>query len=229
MSKNEESERQMGLKEILRPLIPILKVGRVECSYALRLTPTGKYTFYDTQEFLRKEFDDYIIVKEESKKLKEHFHAILFTKMYEEEVREKVRTFLKLYFTEAPKRGDANRQYNLSEIEDLELALTYILKDGGTMSVSDNISQDTLDSLKKKSYKKFSKEDFAKALELLKTKFKEEDSKIGEMMVDIIRLKALYRQPVNITQIYQMCLGFYIHQNPSYAKIIVEGFLSRLQ
>jgi len=48
------------------------------------------------------------------------------------------------------------------------------------------------------------------------------------MMVDVIRLKALYRQPINTMQIYQMCLGFYIHANPYYANQLVENFLSRL-
>lgn len=219
---------QIDIRSIVRPLIPILKVDRVESTYALRLTPLGKYTFDDIISFLGT-FDEYIVVKEESKKLKEHYHAIVFSKLFEEEVRGKIRGFLQTYFTEPPKRGDANKQYNLSEIDNLEQAITYILKDGGDVSMSLGINTEYLDTLKKKSYRKYSKEEFAKALEELKKKFKDEDTSIGDMMTAICQLKGLYRQPINLNQIYQMVLGFYIHNNPHKASSFVSEFLSRLQ
>lgn len=214
------------IKEFVSPLVPILKDGRVECTYALRMTPLGKYVFYDLQNFL-KTFDDYICAQEQSKKNKEHYHIILFTKMYEEEVREKIREFLNKYFTDPPKRGDANKQYNLSETNDLAMSITYILKDGGEITLSENINDAYLDTLKKKSYKKYSKEDFAKSLEVLKTKFKDEDPKIGDMMESVVKLKALYRQPINMTHIYQMCVSFRVHNDPTRSAEYVQNFLSR--
>jgi len=216
------------IRKTLSPLIPILKDDRVECTYALRLSPLDKYVFYDIKSFLET-FDHYIVVKEESKKRKEHYHAIVFSKLFEEEVREKIRTFLQIYFKDPPKRGDANKQYNLSEIEDLEQSIIYILKDGGEMFISTGINDEYLETLKKKSYRKYSKEEFAKALDELKKKFKDEDTSISDMMTAICQLKGLYRQPINLNQIYQMVLGFYIHTNPYKAPQFVGEFLSRQQ
>ena len=62
-----------------------------------------------------------------------------------------IRAYLKTIFTDPPKRGDANKQYNLSEIDELELALIYILKDGGENFCSSNIDFEVLSDLKKKS------------------------------------------------------------------------------
>lgn len=214
------------IRSMVRPLIPILKVDRVNCTYAIRLSPLEKYSINEVKGFLE-QFDDYIIIKEESKKRKEHYHAIVFSKLFEEEVREKIRCFLQIYFTEPPKRGDANKQYNLSEIEDLEQSIIYLLKDGGEVFMSTGINQEYVETLKKKSYRKYSKEEFAKALDELKKKFKDEDTSISDMMIAICRLKGLYRQPINLNQIYQMVLGYYIHTNPYKADSFVSEFLSR--
>lgn len=212
---------------MVRPLIPILKVERVECTYALRLSPLGQYTFNELKGFLET-FDDYIYVREESKKQKEHYHVVVFSKLFEEEVRDRIRVFLQIYFTGPPRRGDANKQYNLSEIDDLEQSIIYILKDKGEVFVSDGINTEYLETLKKKSYRKYSKEEFAKALDELKKRFKDNDTSIADMMIGICQLKGLYRQPVNLNQIYQMCLGYYIHTNPYKAEAFVSDFLSRL-
>lgn len=218
-----------NIRDYSQTLIPILKSGIVESTYALRLTPMDKYAIPEIVCFL-KTFDDYIFTEEISKKLKVHYHVVLFTKLYEDEVREKIREFLNLYFTEPPKRGDANKQYNLSEIVDLELSIIYILKDGGKLLYSSNINYDVLESLKKKSYKKFSKEDFAKQLEEIKSRFKENHSiKLVDMMTLVVQLKAEYRQPVNMTHIYHMCLSFSIHNKPQLAEDYVREFLSRYQ
>lgn len=223
-----------NLQDYTKTLIPILKSGKVESTYALRLTPMEKYGISEIINFLQM-FDDYVFTEELSKKLKVHYHVVLFTKLYEDEVREKIREFLSLYFTEPPKRGDANKQYNLSEIVDLELSLIYILKDGGDKNTiwlfySNNINYDTLQQLKKKSYKKFSKEDFAKQLEEIKSRFKENITiNLMDMMTLVVQLKAEYRQPINMTHIYHMCLSYSIHNKPQLANDYVREFLSRYQ
>jgi len=221
-----KSRELISVKGHFKTLIPILKSGEVESNYALRLTPQGKYGVDEVTEFCRT-FSDYIFVEELSKKKIVHYHVVLFTSDFEDVVREKVRIFLSYYFTEPPRRGDANKQYNLSEINDLDLAITYILKDEGIINVSSNIDMDELDKLKKKSYKKYSKDDFAKALEELKVKFKEDSSSIGDMMESIVLLKSVYRQPVNMNQIYQMCISYDVHNNRNKASFYVQEFLSR--
>lgn len=225
---NNVNENRL-LKEVTTPLIPILKASKVESTYALRMTPLGTYSLPQIKEFLNNSFDDHILVREESKKLKEHYHAVIFTSLYEEDVRLLIRGFLGKYFTDPPKRGDANKQYNLSETDDLELSIIYILKDASVVSISSNINIEYLDSLQKKSYKKYSKEDFAKALELLKKGFKDNGTRLDDMMIRVVQLKALYRQPVNLSYIYQLCLSYDIHNSPHKADSYVREFLSRYE
>lgn len=214
------------LKKEGKSLIPILKTSQVESTYALRLTPMDKYTLQDIKDFLGV-FDDYVIVEETSKKLKLHYHAIIFTKLYEDEVRERIRGFLNKYFKEPPKRGDANKQYNLSETGDLELSLVYLLKDGGPITYSQNINDEYLETLKKQSYKKYSKDEFSKQLEELKKRFKTNDTRLDDMMIEVTKLKALYRQPINMTYIYQSCVSYRVHNSPDRAEEYVREFLSK--
>lgn len=213
-----------------RRSLPIMNVEGVESTpYALRLTPFDKYGDDQLLDFLgfRSFFQGYIMVKETSKKSKEHYHIVLWSHMNEDDVRQQVREFLEEFFPEPAKRGDANKRYNLSEVESIELSIAYLLKDSTEFFTSPNIDRDYVESLRKKSYKKFSKEDFAKELELLKAAFKENDTILGDMMISIIQLKSLYRQPINLNYIHQMCLSYHIHNRPSRAGQIVLDFLSR--
>jgi len=214
------------IEKSLQSLIPILKTGKVESTYALRVTPLDKYDLPQLKMFLET-FNDYIMCEETSKKNKKHYHAVIFTNLYEDDVRKKIREFLSIYFVDPPKRGDANKQYNLSETNDLEIAIIYILKDSGIVYTSDNINTKTLEELTKKSYKKYSKEDFASQLELLKASFKENDTRLDDMLIELVRLKALYRQPINMSYLYQLCLSYRIHNQPSRSEDYVREFLSR--
>jgi len=212
-------------------LSPILIVDRVESTpYALRLTPQGKYDIDQIKDVLFiNTITDYIISKEESKKGVIHFHAVLWTVLNEKDLRNEIGIFLKKYFLGAPKRGDANKQYNLKACIDLQKTVTYLLKDGGDVNYSSNINNVSINELKNLSYKKFSKDDFASELEVLKERFKQNDVVLSDMMIEVVRLKSLYRQPVNLNYIYQMCLSFDVHNKPSRASSYVHDFLSRYQ
>jgi len=208
---------------------PILTHTLVESTqYALRLTPDNMYGVLEIEEFL-KNFQEWIYSLEISKKTKEHYHIVLWSKDDEETVREYVRGFLKKYFINKSKRGDANKQYNLSEIEDLTMAVTYLLKDQGIIKYSNGVDSKTIDRLSKQSYKKFSKEEFAKSLDELKKTFKDTSPSLGHMMTEVVKLKSLYRQPVNLNYINQLCISFDIHNNPSKAEDYVRNFLSRYE
>lgn len=214
------------LLQEMNVVIPILQRENVQSTaFALRLTPHDKYGDAEIKAFLTP--FEYIYVNEVSKKKKPHSHIVLFTELDEDALREKIREFLKLYFTEKPKQGDANKQYNLSEVDDIELAVTYILKDGGQY-FQQGLKEDVIEDLKKKSFRKFSKAQFQTELERLKKAFKDNDTGLDIQMNQIVQLKSLYRQPVNLNQIYQMCLSFHIHNKPTRSDQFVSNFLSKV-
>lgn len=215
-----------------QPLIPILKAEKEESTegsfFCARFTPLGKYELEILKNFVETITTEYVISRELSKKDKEHFHVLLHTEKYEFDLRDSIRAFLKIHFPEPPRRGDANKQYNLQECIDEEHALIYLLKDKGTTLVGTGINLDALESRRNKSYQKYSKEEFAKELQEIKDKFKELKWTLAEMMIAIVRLKGKYRQPINMNYIYQLCLSCEIHNNPNHADEYVQNFLSRL-
>lgn len=216
------AERESG------SLLPIIKTPEVESTfYVLRLTPMGKYSKGDVEKLMKLFGDTYICSKENSKKDVEHYHCVFSSSLYEHEVREQIRTFLGLFFTDKPKRGDANKQYNLQESLDYEQAIIYILKDSGEIIYGDNIESAAIDRYKKKSFAKYSKAEFAKELEEIKANFKVKRMSLGDMMVSVVRLKAKYRQPINLNYIYQLCLSCEIHNFPIRAEQYVDDFISK--
>jgi len=206
---------------------PILTHNKVESTcYALRLTPLDKYGVEEIDKFLQGNSSDWIHSLELSKGGKPHYHIVMWSDKDEETVRQSIRDFLLPFFPK-PKRGDANKQYNLSEVQDIEMSITYILKDGGELKYSKGINETELEKYKKQSYKKYSKQEFASKLEELKKQFKAGDLDIREMMEKVVLLKSVYRQPINMQHIYQMCLSFEIHNKPRMAACYVQDFLSR--
>lgn len=217
----------------VRDLLPIIDPTWVESTtkmYALRLTPFDKYTKDDILYDLLNtdKIQHYIATRETSKKDKEHFHLVLWSLESEKTLRAYVKEFLDRKMGEKKVLGEGNKRYNLSEARDLEQAIIYILKDGDDIYCSSFINQDVLEKMKKLSYKKYSKEDFGKAFEELKIQFKAERTSVETMMTRVVELKSLYRQPVNMTYIFQMCLSFDIHNNPSHARSCVKDYLSRI-
>lgn len=146
--------------------------------------------------------------------------------MDEDEVREKIRLFLKEYFPEPDKRGDANKRYNLSEVEDIAKSVSYLLKDGDYIA-GDGIDPDALMYYKKKSFKKFRAQDFNAALEDIKNKFKGNDKLLKrDMMIEIVKLKAQYRQVINLRYIDQLCTSFWVRNDLSRAERVVDEYLN---
>lgn len=227
---NTQEQLTKHLPRDKETLLPIIKAPQVESSYyVLRLTPFDKYNFKDAELFIRSLTDTYAMSREVSKKDKEHYHIVMCLDKDEDSLREEIRTFLKLYFTEKAKRGDANKQYNLQECLDFEQAIKYILKDGGELSYGSNIDDKALMSRKNLSYAKYSKAEFAKELEEIKEKFKANQWELSDMMVAVVKLKAKYRQPINMNYIHQLCLSCHIHNRPNYAHTVVNAYLERVQ
>lgn len=183
--------------------------------YALRMTPLGKYTSVQLEEFIKGLTNTYVFSQELSKKEKEHYHCVLNVELDDFELRERVREFLRKMFPGPAKRGDANKQYNLSECIDPQQSIVYILKDGGELHYGDNIDSTKLESYKKLSYKKYDGQEFSERLNEIKTRVKDTPNmKMVDIMALLINLKVTYRQPVNMNYLYQLSLSLYLHNNP---------------
>lgn len=214
-------------------LLPIIKrefVNSIDTDYQyylLRMTPFDKYSMEELEIFIKTITTCYIITQEVSKKDKDHYHIVLVCEVDEEPLRALIRDFLKKYFTEAPKRGDANKQYNLQVSKDFQQSIIYILKDGGLIKSGEAINADEIQKYKKQSYQKYSKAEFQKEFEALKVKYKGDITSLSDMMEGVVKLKAKYRQPINMMYVYQVCLSFFIHNNEQYAEQYVQEFLSK--
>jgi len=206
-------------------LIPILNPLNVECTlYMLRLTPFDKYNRTDVESFLSTITNNWICAKENSKKLTEHFHCTIYDDVEEELLREKIRTFLKIKFTDPAKRGDANKQYNLTVADSVEKGINYTVKELN-ITYGSGMNPEYINKRLKASFQKFDKAVFAKKLEDIKKIFKESYQSIGELMERIVQLKAEYRQPINLIQIHQLALSCLVNRDPTQAENLVRRFL----
>jgi len=206
-------------------LIPILKPLEVECTlYMLRLTPLNQYVRAQIEDWLASFTANWVVARENSKKAKEHFHITIYDVLDEEELRGRIRSFLALYFTEPAKRGDANKQYNLTVAESVDKAINYTVKELD-ITYGSGMDKKYMDSRIKSSYLKFDKHTFAKAIDELKNTYKTTDMTLQEFMIHFVKLKAQYRQPINLNYIYQTAIACQINREPKYAITYVEDFL----
>ena len=226
--------------EPLPIVVPYFKVGgHVESThvYQLRLTPYGRYTLDSAIDYFDPLIDDWVVTVESSKKGKEHFHFLLYSDSLnvKEDVAELVSVFLHRYWTSAErKRGYGNKQYNLQVTTDAEQALTYILKDGGILRSTPIFTTDLLSTYRVKSFPKFSKDEFQIEFEQLKKNFKERlpgaegGTSLEYFMIEFVKLKAKYRQPIKLSYIYEVGLANYLHRNPEESKRVVRDYLDKL-
>lgn len=224
---NSKIEEFFDKKKTTEGLLPIINPLNVECTqlYMLRLTPQGKYDRTELESWLGSITDNWVCAKENSKKLVEHFHCTIYDDLEEDQLREKIRIFLKKHFTDAPKRGDANKQYNLTVATSVEKALNYTVKE---LQITYGPGMDPLymDKRIKASFLKFDKGEFSNKLEDLKKNFKESKMTLGDFMISFIQLKALYRQPINIGYAYQLALSCEVNRNPDVAEQYVSDYLN---
>lgn len=210
-------------------LLPIVKCSHSESTpYMMRLTPFGKYGSTEIIQFMEGFIgtDIYLFSQEMSKRDKLHFHICFYSSREEDSIRDCIRKFLLEKFDGVNNKGDSNKRYNLTEVQEFEQSVVYILKDGGEIFYGSQIDVDNVSSYKKFSYKKYSKEDFASELEDLKKKFKDEDTSVREMMIAIVKLKSTYRQSIRIRNVYEMVISYNIHNDLSRSERFVDDFLS---
>jgi len=199
--------------------IPILMCDKVisdkEHWYMLRLTPMDKYDIHCVTAMLIdvQYANHWLISTETSAKGKLHFHC-LFT--CEFDPRGNIKNWLSELFPGPWKKEDGNKRYNLELVTDLRKCMTYIVKDGSYIN-STTINPDYIADCVKKSFKKYSKEEFTLRFEKLKADYKEDIITNKELRAAIIRLKGEYRQPINLTRISEIVLSCMVNKDPSLA------------
>uniref|UniRef100_UPI0040481F8A hypothetical protein n=1 Tax=Shewanella sp. TaxID=50422 RepID=UPI0040481F8A len=152
-------------------LIPILNPLNVECTlYMIRLTPDGRYNAVHIQKFLSSITDNWICARENSKKAKEHYHCTIYDRFEEEYVRSKIREFLLIYFPEPAKRGDANKQYNLTIADSVEKGINYTVKETD-ITYGKGMDPKYMEKRIKASFLKFDRASFQTKVEKLKKDF----------------------------------------------------------
>lgn len=210
-------------------LLPIIKSPEVESTwYCLRLAPLGKYGTDEVVEFLNLLSDSWIMGKEHSEKEKLHFHIAILCSKDEDELRECVRVFLKVYWPEKGKRGDGNLRYNLQTAYDMERAIKYAIKDKGDKTFGTNINPEFIERCSKEAFKKLSKETFTKMLETLRNKFMTTPTMtMNEYMVEFVQMKAELCQPINLNYIHQMAMSISVLRDKEEAYKFVGEFLVR--
>lgn len=212
MNKVEEEDFEDEIEEF--PPLPNIEVGTELCKseegvplggtvIVMRITPPNPQT--DTLEEACLQFlqdpvcEKWIMVREYAPKTKKlHYHFVVQISITDEQFR----TELKNFFPEL----NSGHLYNLQISEDPLQALVYVLKDKGKYW-SSGISAEWIDKCQKASYKKYSKEAFAKELDKLDTKFLCNLDKVNNIqkyfkvqedyLTELSMLKASYNQNQN--------------------------------
>lgn len=88
--------------QVENTLLPIVKCSFDQSTqvFTLRLTPLNEYSYQKAKDFIESISLEYIISQENSKKDKLHFHSVIWTNLDDEQLREFIRDFIKLYSTE---------------------------------------------------------------------------------------------------------------------------------
>lgn len=213
--------------------LPILMVGSsgqvVDSScYMVRLTPMGRYTRKAVIEWLDSGIDPYIISTESSSKGEEHYHLLIFSNLSEEAVREDVKEFVYFYWPKNERgRGFGNKQYNFQVVEDFMAYGKYLCKDGD-IQYSLSINPKFITYCKQKSYKKFDKKTFQTEFESIRDEYKTGIHRVLWFMTEYAKLKAKYRQSINMQHIYQVALSNEFHVRPNKVEYIMREYLEKI-
>lgn len=192
--------------------------------YVLRLTPLEMYTVQDFIEWLDHNIntDKYVIAVELTPQV--HFHAVIETD--DVDFRTTLRqSFLYTYWPDGERpRGWGNKQYNLQECSDIDLAISYALKNKGEVHIK-GFTSEYIEERKNASFPKNKRLDFKTELINLRNEFMESEMDIREFMIKMAQLKSRYDQQVNMHHIYCYALSIDIKRDPQHAEQLVEEFL----
>lgn len=202
--------------------IPLLKCDNVKSDskwYSIRLTPDMETDFGrgDIIELLDTiNPGEWLICTELSPKKKVHYHVALRSIFDSDAVKNDFTDFLRNIYTAKWKKEDGNKRCNFKATDDIVQYIKYMCKDGD-YKIGENINPEYVKWAVSKSFKKYSKEAFAVALQQIKNDYQDDKITLVQLRRSIIRLKGEYGQPINIQRINDMVLGLHIKKDPSYA------------
>jgi len=127
-------------------------------TYVIRMTPHDKFTMDQLKEYIHKEpsFCKYVLAQETVPR--PHYHLVVTTDVsFEiEDVRGTIKAFLIPFWVKDDlklPRGFGNKQYNLQVAEDVDLAISYALKESN-LYVYEGYSADYIQQRKEASFQK---------------------------------------------------------------------------
>lgn len=220
-------------KEMEGCLLPIINTPELKSTtpwyvYMLRMTPDGKYSRGHLEAYIDNLSQRrYVCAMENSKKSKIHFHITIVSHLEEEEIRDAIREFLKVAFPDPPKRGDANKQYNLTLARDVNKAFRYTIKEKD-ITYGDGIKKSYMDKCLKTAYLKFDKHTYKTKYEAIRDNYLEYDLTDSDLFIKIVQLKADYRQPINMAQIHQQVISCICHKYPHRTEQFVNDYIAKI-
>lgn len=233
----EDSSKSSKIDELSSPPImdskEVRKFNNVEMKellssnqkYSLRITLVDRdlnSMFKSFNEF----YGDIKFVMSVEKKgtASQHFHL-----SYEGGTLKDERKKLKDFFQSQQIVTKGNKTYSLSEVTS-DNFVSYVLKDGDYLF--NGYTQEYIDTQFKKSYKKFTKNDFAEQLHMLEDKYLTTEQntpfnqkptyQIEDFVSDFIALKVSYKQIICYTYITKYARMLYYKKNPQCIRQISE-------
>lgn len=217
-------------------------INRIEdIKYVLRMTPDNKFHDNVLIDHLSKHFDKFILAVEVAPK--EHFHAVIWTEMELQDVRDIITEQFLYHYWPVRGRGFGNAQYNLQvakteeEVEEdsknkhkeyfkmYDRAVSYCVKDHDIIA-SEGLSTEYIDKCIDESFAKKDIATFKIQLRKLEIEFKDTpEMGIDYYMIRYIQLKAKYEQAVRLLDAHGHALSALIRRDPKEASDLVEAYL----
>lgn len=198
---------------------------KIACHFRMKIT--SENGIQDVAQYFQDNFDRYILAGE-FKPGNDHIH-VLFD-LTEEDVSSRFRMFRPKILEQFKIKG--NKDYSLSICKDLEATKRYILKEGLDHVKYKGYTPEDIELWSNQSYKKFSKNDFARDLENLRLEFlKPTASTINGssfhssewLFSQLLRLKAKYNQKINTTNLEQIVLLYLSQQSEENLNNLAQG------
>lgn len=201
-------------------------------SYVVRITPHGKFTFEQVAQFIKEEPAIFQYVISQELLPQEHYHIVcsVDSSTTVQDVRDIIRAFITPFWedpeTHKLPRGFGNKQYNLQECANLDLAISYALKEASNF-LFDGFTPEYIEERKSQSFAKKSITTFKLEYMQLSEDFQNSDMELRIFMIKLSQLKAKYDHQVNMHAIHQQALSNAIRRDPNVADEEVEKYLYR--
>lgn len=192
----------------------------IPIGYVIRFTPMEKYTLDDVKTWLS-QFDCWLVAVEVTPKL--HYHIVIKSDLELAVVKDLIRKFLYVYWPKR-ERGWGSAQYNCQVADDIDLAVSYALKDRLERHFS-GFTEEYITERLEASFPRKSVSNFKIEYQDLCTKFQESSMDVRQFMIAFVTLKAKYGQQVRMSDAYSYALSNLVRRDPTSADELVEEYL----